>query len=221
MNKSTYFKYESVPSALSKELQEELLHRLALGDQVARNKLIIHNIRLVIYELYNKFNNVLIEMDDLISIGVYGLIKGIDTFDMSRGAKFSTYVMRCIDNEILMIIRKQNYHSRHTIDNVDLSTLVDYSININDEYEEKEEKEMIGKLLNQLHKKAQLVMKLHFGFFNDHCYTQTEIAQMLGLSQSYISRIINRNLAIVKNLMNNYISDDINEEHDKIKTINY
>ncbi len=200
---------ENLPEPLTKEEEEELLERIAGGDEAAREPLIVHNLRLVVY-IAKKFDNSGVCIDDLISIGTIGLIKAANTFKPEKNIKLATYASRCIENEILMYLRKINVHkSDISIDeplNIDwdgnellLSDVLGSEpdeINRNVEYED--EKVILLKTVDALPEREKQIMSLRFGLGGEKEYTQKEVADMLGISQSYISRLEKRIIARLK-----------------------
>ena len=198
---------EVLPPPLSKEEEEELLEHIC-DDEAVRSSLIEHNLRLVVY-IARKFENTGINVEDLISIGTIGLIKAINTFKPDKNIKLATYASRCIENEILMYLRKnQNAKAEISIDeplNVDWDgnelLLSDILGTDNDVTYQSIEREVDIKLLSiameKLTKREQEIMKLRFGLSGNREKTQKEVADMMGISQSYISRLEKR---IIKRL---------------------
>lgn len=200
---------DTLPPPLKKEEEAELIHRLAEGDLSVKSTLIERNLRLVVY-IARKFENTGIYVEDLISIGTIGLIKAINTFNPSKNIKLATYASRCIENEILMYLRKNsNMRSEVSIDeplNVDwdgnellLSDILgtDNDIickNIEDEVD----KELLADALCKLSGREQQIMRLRFGLGSEKEKTQKEVADMLGISQSYISRLEKRIISRLK-----------------------
>ncbi|MCT2538050.1 RNA polymerase sporulation sigma factor SigE [Aquibacillus koreensis] len=191
---------EALPPPLSKEEEAELLKRLPVGDKAARAMLIERNLRLVVY-IARKFENTGINIEDLISIGTIGLIKAINTFNPEKKIKLATYASRCIENEILMYLRKNNKtKSEISFDeplNIDwdgnellLSDVLgtDDDITIKD-IEANVDKNLLRKALEQLNDREKQIMELRFGLIGDEEKTQKDVADMLGISQSYISRL--------------------------------
>ncbi|MBE7044928.1 MAG: RNA polymerase sporulation sigma factor SigE [Ruminococcaceae bacterium] len=193
---------EALPQPLSKEEETELLQHLNT-DQTVRQTLIERNLRLVVY-IARKFENTGIYVEDLISIGTIGLIKAINTFNPEKNIKLATYASRCIENEILMYLRKnQNQRSEVSIDeplNVDwdgnellLSDIL--GTEGDDIYrgiEDEAERDMLTLAMKKLSAREQKIMELRFGLGNRKEKTQKEVADMLGISQSYISRLEKR-----------------------------
>ena len=192
-----------LPTPLSKEEELETFKKLEENDENAKQKLIVHNLRLVVY-IAKKFESTGICIDDLISIGTIGLIKAVNTFCPSKNIKLATYASRCIENEILMHLRKvQSCKNDISIDeplNVDwdgnellLSDILGTDENIiNYIIESDVEKNILISAINRLGKREQNIMNLRFGLQNNNEHTQKEVADIIGISQSYISRIEKR-----------------------------
>ena len=189
-----------LPEPLSKEDEEKYVNLFLNGDMKARDKLIEHNLRLVVF-LAKKYENTKIDLEDLVSIGTIGLIKGVNTYQNDKNIKLATYASRCISNEILMYIRK-NKKSKQEVSLEDtlnydaegnelkLSDVLGTGEDIVDkEFEHKINKEFLNKEINNLSKRDKEIMVLRYGLNNTREYTQKEVANMLGISQSYISRI--------------------------------
>ena len=183
-------------SSLTKEETMNLLKEIRKGSIEAREKLAINNIGLVKFLVYKRFYNTKYDKEDLMSIGIIGLINAIDTFDISKGFEFSTYVSRCITNEILMFIRKNEKNSNNcSLDEVELILKNDNDITHN--YEQNEIYRIIDTLVDKLDGKDKIIIKLYFGFDNNS-YTQEEIATKLKVSQAYVSRLLNKALRYLK-----------------------
>ena len=199
---------ETLPPPLSKEDEAKTLAMLDNDFEKAREKLIVHNLRLVVY-IAKKFESTGIGIEDLISIGTIGLIKAVNTFSVEKNIKLATYASRCIENEILMYLRKTNPQKMEvSIDeplNVDwdgnellLSDILgtdDDTVSVNIENEA--EKRVLLEAVEKLDEREKLIMELRFGLNNRPEKTQKEVADMIGISQSYISRIEKR---IIKRL---------------------
>lgn len=191
---------ESLPRTLTVEEELIVLNGLKNKDESAKVKLIEHNLRLVVY-IAKKFSNTGLELDDLISVGAIGLIKAVHSFDVEKNIKLATYASRCIENEILMFIRKRNKRNFEiSIDeplNLDkdgnelllADILVNENDNINIEMEKNNEKILLWNAVRRLSSREQKIMELRFGLNGDEESTQKEVADILGISQSYISRI--------------------------------
>lgn len=168
------------------------------GSKEARDKLIIHNIRLVLYEVKHKFKNVNYDKKDLVSIGNLGLVKAIETYDISKEIKFTTYAVTCIDNEILMFLRKlkkdDNVYSLNKVfhnkdgDEFKLEDYISDDRDFTEEIEIAENYKIIREIVKVLPDRDREIILLYFGFYNNRIYTQSEIADKMGLS--YVSRLI-------------------------------
>lgn len=199
---------ESLPPPLSKEDEEKTFAMLESDFEKAREILIVHNLRLVVY-IAKKFESTGIGIEDLISIGTIGLIKAVNTFSVDKNIKLATYASRCIENEILMFLRKSSQYKREvSIDeplNIDwdgnelllsdvLGTEND-SVNVNIENEV--EKRILLEAVSRLGEREKMIMEMRFGLKNGKELTQKEVADLIGISQSYISRLEKR---IIKRL---------------------
>ena len=191
-----------LPPPLSKEEEDEVLNNFS-KDKNAKSILIERNLRLVVY-IAKKFENTGICVEDLISIGTIGLIKAINTFNTDKKIKLATYASRCIENEILMYLRKNQL--RRTEISIDEPLNVDWDGNelllsdilgtendvIYRELEDEVDRHLLTKALEKLSKRERFIMELRFGLNNNTEKTQKEVADMLGISQSYISRLEKR-----------------------------
>ena len=191
---------DKLPPPLSKEDELKYLVRAKAGDEEARNILIEHNLRLVVF-LAKKYENTTYDIEDLVSIGSIGLIKGINTYKIDKNIKLATYASRCISNEILMFLRKNKRKKAE----VSLEDALNYDAEGNElhledilgtdadlvpnEYEKQVDKEILSKEIEDLPDRDKEIMTLRYGLNNTKEYTQKEVAEMLGISQSYISRI--------------------------------
>ncbi len=194
---------EALPSPLTPEEEQTVLERLAEGDDGAREQLITHNLRLVVY-IARKFENSGVGIEDLISIGTIGLIKAVRTFCPERNIKLATYSSRCIENEILMYLRK-NAQKRSEI-SIDEPLNVDWDGNelllsdilgsdadaVHRDLEQETEREQLLACVNRLAPRERRIMCLRFGICGEKEHTQKEVADALGISQSYISRLEKR-----------------------------
>ena len=185
---------------LDKDEEYDLARRSALGDMDARNKLIEHNLRLVVF-LAKKYEGTGENLEDLVSIGSIGLIKGINTYKVDKNIKLATYVSRCISNVILMFFRKNkrrslevsledtlNYDNEGNTLNLEDVVGTDSEL-VEDTYIKKLDQHYLEAELNKLNDREKLIMTLRYGLNKSDEYTQKEVASMLGISQSYISRI--------------------------------
>ena len=191
---------QTLPPPLEPEEEEKLLQKLANNDLNARQTLVERNLRLVVY-IAKKFENTGIGIEDLISIGTIGLMKAINTFNTDKKIKLATYASRCIENEILMYLRRSNKtKSEISIDeplNQDgdgnellLSDILGTDNDITSRrIEDEVDKKLLKASMEKLNKREKDIMELRFGFNTGNEKTQKEVADMLGISQSYISRL--------------------------------
>ncbi len=191
---------EKLPPPLNKKEELELLNRLMQKDDEARKRLVEKNLRLVVY-IAKKFENSGVNIEDLISIGTIGLMKAINSFNLDKNIKLATYASRCIENEILMYLRKiQRTKTEVSIDepiNIDGEgndlSLVDILGSDNDtvykEVEESDNRKVLRRAIMGLNDREKMIMELRYGFEGKDELTQKEVADKLGISQSYISRI--------------------------------
>ncbi|MFC4023233.1 RNA polymerase sporulation sigma factor SigE [Oceanobacillus longus] len=191
---------EALPPPLSKQEEQELLILLPKGDKGARAMLIERNLRLVVY-IARKFENTGINIEDLISIGTIGLIKAVNTFNPEKKIKLATYASRCIENEILMYLRRNNkLKSEISFDeplNIDwdgnellLSDVLGTEEDIiTKNLESSVDKTLLKSALETLNAREKQIMELRFGLIGEEEKTQKDVADMLGISQSYISRL--------------------------------
>lgn len=203
-----------LPPPLSQEEEKNLLENTK--DTVCKNKLIEHNLRLVVY-IAKKFENTGINIEDLISIGTIGLIKAVNTFNPQKNIKLATYASRCIENEILMYLRKNNnLKSEISIDeplNIDwdgnellLSDILGTDPDITHRgIEDETDMELLHQAMNKLSKRELMIIKLRFGIGEKEEKTQKEVADMLGISQSYISRLEKKIIGRLKKEINKMI----------------
>ncbi|MBO5420594.1 MAG: RNA polymerase sporulation sigma factor SigE [Clostridia bacterium] len=194
---------ETLPPPLSKEEEQELMEKLADGDENVREKLIVHNLRLVVY-IAKKFESSGVGIEDLVSIGTIGLIKAVNTFRTDKNIKLATYASRCIENEILMFLRKTSQlRNEVSIDeplNVDwdgnellLSDILGSEADVvNKDIELEDEKNLLIKTIRSMNERERTIMSMRFGLDGGKEHTQKEVADILGISQSYISRLEKR-----------------------------
>ena len=199
---------DKLPPPLSKEEELNYVIRAREGDENAKNILIEHNLRLVVF-LAKKYENTGYEIDDLVSIGSIGLIKGINTYKPDKNIKLATYASRCIANEILMFLRKNkkrkteiSFEDALNYDNEGNELHLEDILGTEDdlvskEYEDKVDKLALQKEINKLKPRDKQIMVMRYGLNNTKEYTQKEVAELLGISQSYISRIEKK---VIKNL---------------------
>ena len=200
---------EALPPPLSADEETFLLNRLEDRDFAVKTILIERNLRLVVY-IARKFENTGVGVEDLVSIGTIGLIKAINTFNPSRNIKLATYASRCIENEILMYLRRNN--KIKTEISIDEPLNIDWDGNelllsdilgtendiIQRSIEDEVEKELLKSAMKKLSMREKRIMELRFGLMNGVEKTQKEVADMLGISQSYISRLEKRIISRLK-----------------------
>jgi len=203
---------EALPPPLTREEEEYLLARLPSGDEAVRALLIERNLRLVVY-IARKFENTGINIEDLVSIGTIGLIKAVNTFDTEKKIKLATYASRCIENEILMFLRRNNkVRVEVSFDeplNVDwdgnellLSDVLGTdSDTITKDIEDEVDRDLLHDALDKLSERERKIMELRFGLAGEKEMTQKDVADLLGISQSYISRLEKR---IIKRLQKEF-----------------
>ncbi len=201
----------SLPSPLSPEEEAETVSLFLQGSEEARLKLIEHNLRLVVY-ISKRFDNTGIDMDDLVSIGTIGLIKAVSSYNPDKNIKLATFASRCIENEILMYLRKTS-KTRAEV-SLDEPLNVDFEGNmlllsdvlgtdpdcVYNDVEGTAEKEILKETFDKLPPRERQILELRFGLYGKDEMTQKEIADMMGISQSYISRLEKK---IVSNLKKN------------------
>ncbi|HLS22868.1 MAG TPA: RNA polymerase sporulation sigma factor SigE [Pseudogracilibacillus sp.] len=190
----------ALPAPLDEEEEKRLVNLLPSGDKEARATLIEHNLRLVVY-IARKFENTGIHIEDLISIGSIGLIKAVNTFDPEKKIKLATYASRCIENEILMYLRKTSREKAEV--SLDEPLNIDWDGNelllsdvlgtdediITRDLDLKVDKQLLLEALSTLKGREKKIMELRFGLVGEEGKTQKDVAELLGISQSYISRL--------------------------------
>ena len=199
---------ENLPPPLTKDEEIEVFELLNIEPEIAKERLIVHNLRLVVY-IAKKFESTGIGIEDLTSIGTIGLIKAVNTFNPEKNIKLATYASRCIENEILMHLRKLNAIKNEV--SIDEPLNIDWDGNelllsdvlgtdddsVNKEIEEEIEIEILHNAVNKLCSRERRIVIMRFGLFGEDEKTQKEVADIIGISQSYISRLEKR---IVKKL---------------------
>ncbi|MFA7467353.1 MAG: RNA polymerase sporulation sigma factor SigE [Desulfotomaculaceae bacterium] len=204
---------EALPPPLTTDEESFLMHRLESGDGAVRSVLIERNLRLVVY-IARKFENTGVGIEDLVSIGTIGLIKAVNTFDPAKKIKLATYASRCIENEILMYLRRNNkIRTEVSFDeplNIDwdgnellLSDVLGTENDVIYKYiEEEVDRKLLYLALQKLNGRERTIMELRFGLNSGREKTQKEVADMLGISQSYISRLEKRIIKRLKKEIN-------------------
>ena len=194
---------EALPLPFSPEEESDMLGKLSLGDEEVKSKLVEHNLRLVVY-IARKFDNTGVDADDLISVGTIGLIKAINSFKTDKNIKLATYASRCIENEILMYLRRMvRLKSEVSFDeplNTDwegnellLSDILGTdSDTVNRNIENQVERKLLLEAVAKLGERERVIMELRFGLGGKNEHTQKEVADIIGISQSYISRLEKR-----------------------------
>lgn len=195
----SYVKNNSFPHPLSEEEERQFLILTSQGDRDARRKLIEHNLRLVAH-IVKKYDNTKIDSEDLISIGTVGLIKAIDTFNIDKGIKLATYAARCIENEVLMQIRS-NKKNRDDMsleeplgvdqegNELTLLDILGIDTDLAEKVSTKMSIEQMQTYIENLTAKERYVIERRYGLLDGKYYTQREIAKLMGISRSYVSRI--------------------------------
>jgi len=207
---------EALPKPFTADEEQEKLYKASLGDEFAKEELIEHNLRLVVY-IARKFDNTNAELDDLISIGTIGLIKAINSFDTDKNIKLATFASRCIENEILMYLRRiSRIKGEISFDeplNVDsegnellLSDVLGTDSDVvSKNLEKTSEEKLLRSVLAKLSGREKTLMDLRFGLSGEKALTQKEVAALLGISQSYISRLEKK---IVKKLKKEILKEE-------------
>ena len=191
---------DKLPEPLSKDDEVKYVMMAMEDDEDARNKLIEHNLRLVVF-LAKKYENTGVDLEDLVSIGTIGLIKGVNTYKLDKNIKLATYASRCIDNEILMFLRKNKRRKGE----ISFEDSLSYDAEGNELHledilgtendivtkgiEESDDKKILQEEISILNERDKKIMTLRYGLFNHKEMTQKDVAKVLGISQSYISRI--------------------------------
>ena len=201
---------DKLPPPLDKEEENKLVELSMNGDKEAKNKLIVHNLRLVVF-LAKKYENTKIDLEDLVSIGTIGLIKGVNTYKLDKNIKLATYASRCIDNEILMYLRKTK--KKRTEVSFEDSLSFDAEGNelhledvlgteadiVTKGLDEKLDRKMLYEEVSKLKGRDKEIIEYRYGLNGKKEMTQKEVANLLGISQSYISRIEKK---VIKQLSN-------------------
>ena len=197
---------DTLPPPLERQAEQQALDALSQGDDEARQRLIEHNLRLVVY-ISKRFENTGVYIEDLISIGTIGLIKAVNTFNSSKNIKLATYASRCIENEILMVLRRNSrIRMEVSLDeplNVDgdgnellLSDILGTEADlVSRDLDADVDKQLLRTAVGRLNRREQSIVELRYGLNDGQERTQKEVADLMGISQSYISRIEKRIIA--------------------------
>lgn len=213
-------KHDILPPPLKGEEERKVIDQAVSGNQKARDTLIEHNLRLVVYVAKRYDNSTNCPLEDLISIGTIGLVKAINTFKADKNIKLATYASRCIENEILMYLRKNN-KIRYEI-SLDESLNIDYDGNelllgdivgtdddlVEQEMMKSDQRKLFYEALKDLNEREKEILILRYGLSNHDELTQKDVAKLLGISQSYISRLEKK---IIKKLRNQLNFDEVKE----------
>ena len=200
---------ETLPAPLSQKEEENIINKIKLGDSNARELLVIHNLRLVVY-IAKKFESSNLCVEDLVSIGTIGLMKAVNTFCPEKNIKLATYASRCIENEILMFLRKSSQMKTEV--SIDEPLNIDWDGNelllsdilgsdkdlVNKDIEKEAECKIVQNVVSGLSEREKNIMELRFGLSGKKEHTQKEVADFLGISQSYISRLEKRIMTRLK-----------------------
>lgn len=208
---------ETLPPPLTKEEEDTIMEELRNSDETHRDLLVVHNLRLVVY-IAKKFESPKASTEDLVSIGTIGLMKAVKTFNPEKNIKLATYASRCIENEILMYLRKNSNNKVELSFDEPLS--IDWDGNeltlrdvlgtepdeISQSIEYEDEKRLLRWVISNLSEKEQNIMELRFGLNGRKAHTQKELADEMGISQSYISRLEKRILIKIKDEMQRHVT---------------
>lgn len=200
---------ETLPAPLSQKEEENIINKIKCGDTNARELLVIHNLRLVVY-IAKKFESSNLCVEDLVSIGTIGLMKAVNTFCPEKNIKLATYASRCIENEILMFLRKSSQMKTEV--SIDEPLNIDWDGNelllsdilgsdkdlVNKDIEKEAECKIVQNVVSGLSEREKNIMELRFGLSGKKEHTQKEVADFLGISQSYISRLEKRIMTRLK-----------------------
>ena len=203
---------DKLPEPLSKEEEVKYVLKSMEGDEQARAKLIEHNLRLVVF-LAKKYENTGVDLEDLVSIGTIGLIKGVGTYKLDKNIKLATYASRCIDNEILMFLRKNkkrrgevSFEDSLSFDAEGNELRLEDILGTDDDIvtkglEKETEKKLLYQEIEKLNGRDKQIMILRYGLYNKPEMTQKDVANLLNISQSYISRIEKKIIRRLKNIV--------------------
>ncbi len=219
---------DGLPNRLTNEDQKKLFKEFKNGSSEAREKLITHNIKLVIFEITHKLQTSNCDKQELVSVGLIGLIKAVDTFDYQKGFEFSTYAAKCIDNEIILFLRKYSRDAQNvsldgnTVNykdgtNFKIIDTISSGTNIAKDMEKSEILKIVRGLVYQLPLRDSEIMLLHFGFYDGIMHSQKSIASRLNLTPSTVSRAIGKNVEKLGQQLNEMGVINLPMEFDDIK----
>ncbi|MBO5096202.1 MAG: sigma-70 family RNA polymerase sigma factor [Bacilli bacterium] len=222
MEYSNLFVETDLPHPLNEEELNKYFEKMYYGDLNARNEIIEHNIRFVIKQVKREFSNTQYEINELVSVGMIGLIKSVDTFDINKKIKFITYSQTCIRNEILMYIRRNKRHNYASLDEPIMSDedgndinlmniLFDEKTDIILDYEKKELYEKLRNIIYNLPEKYFDILNMQYGFDGNNPMTQKQIGEIYGVCPSYISRTQKKTLELIKKELQNQKLIEVNK----------
>ena len=208
------FIMSNLPKPLSNDCVNNLIIQVRNGDGSAKEKIALHNVRLVINIVLSKFNQTEYDTNELVSVGLVGLVKAIDCYDMEKNVTFSWYAGRCIENEIRVFLRRK-HDKEESLDELILNSndgssvkkvdqVISEYCDVEADYERKEMFGLIKKLIEELDGRDREVVKLYFGFYDDVQYTMACIAMMMGMTRANVSRIIQASLKILGERLKQY-----------------
>ena len=205
--------YDELPLPFNNKELYNYFVKMNNGDKTARKEIIEHNMRLVVGQVKGKFSNSFFDEEELISVGMVGLINSVDTFDINKKIRFSTYAIRCINNEILMFLRYGKKIARdcslETPIGSDktgnelrvIDTLFDEKSDFVSDYENQENYKIVRQIVSELSVRDERIIKMYFGFLGNEPMTQQEIADEEGISQQNVSAIIKKQLIQIERLL--------------------
>lgn len=208
------FTAESLPDPLSTETETILIKNFQENNDLSsKSKLIEHNLRLVLY-IAKKFENTKLSIEDLVSVGSIGLIKAVDSYKLDKNIKLATYASRCIENEILMYLRKanksindlsldDNLTNSEENDGLSLGEMIPDDFSLSEEVELNDQKVFLLKIIENLNKREKVIISMRYGLNGYEELTQKEVADIMNISQSYISRLEKNILKKLKYELNN------------------
>ena len=224
MNSKDIFIADILPKPLNQEELKYYFEKMNNGDKEARKVIIERNIKLVLFQVEKFFYNTPYEPQELVAVGLIGLIKSVDTFDTSKKIQFSSYSSMCIHNEILMFIRKNKKHINDTslndLINLDdgerelilQDALIDESVHFEIDYEKKEEQKILREIIERLPKRDKEILMLKYGFINGKRMSRGELAEKFNLAESSITRITKKSIEYIKSELEQYEALNLNRK---------